>query len=48
MKDNDIIDTYVNDTFQNGDISSGIGLLNSHIIIQANEPSKFNDINMSV
>ena len=30
IKDNDRIDTDMNETLQNGDVSSGIGLLNSH------------------
>ena len=30
MNDNNSIDTDMNDTLQNGDISSGIGLLNGH------------------
>ena len=29
MNDNDIIDTDINETLQNSDLSSGIGLLNS-------------------
>ena len=42
MNDNDIIDKYINATPQNGDISSGIGLLNIHTLPQYNEPSKLN------
>ena len=36
MKDNDRIDTYINDTLKNGDVSSVIGLLNIHNLPQAN------------
>ena len=37
----------MNDTLQNGDVSSGIGLLNSHNISQDNESSKLNKMNTS-
>ena len=48
MKDNDRIDIYMNDTLQNGDTSSEIGLLNIHTLPQTNELSKLNNMNMSV
>ena len=35
-------------TLQNGDVSSVIGLLNSHTLPQYNESSQLNDMNMSV
>ena len=37
MKDNDCIGTDMNETFHNGYMSSGIGLLNSHNTPQDNE-----------
>ena len=37
MKDNDCIGTDMNETFHNGYMSSGIGLLNSHTLPQDNE-----------
>ena len=48
MKDNDRTDTYMKVTLQNGDMSSGIGLLNIHTIPQANKASKLNEMNMGV
>ena len=45
---NDRIDTDMNKTLQNGDVSSVIGLLNSHTLPQYNESSQLNDMNMSV
>ena len=36
MKDNDKIDTGMNETLYNVDMSSVIGLLNSHTLLQAN------------
>ena len=48
MNDNDRIDTYMNDTLQNGDVSSVIGLLKSHTLTQAKKSSKLNDINIIV
>ena len=32
MNDNDTIDKYMNETLQNGDVTSGIGLLNRHTL----------------
>ena len=40
-------DTDMNDNLQNGYMSSGIGLLNSHTLPQDNESSKLNKNNMS-
>ena len=37
MNDNYSIDTDMNDTVYNGDVSSGIGLLNIHTFPQANK-----------
>ena len=48
MKDNDSIDTDMNETLQNGDVSSGIGLIKIHYLPQANELRKTNGMNMSV
>ena len=48
MKENDSIDTDMNETLQNGDVSSGTGLLNGHTIPQDIESIKLNDMNMSV
>ena len=48
INDNDRIDTYIIETLQNGYVSSGIGLLNSHTLHQYNESSNFNDMNMIV
>ena len=48
LKDNDRIDTDTNETLQNGDVISGIGLQKNHTLNQANKSSKPNDINMSV
>ena len=48
MNNNDSNDTYMNETLQNGYVSSGIGLLNSHTLPQDNESSNLNDMNMSV
>ena len=38
----------MNDTLQNIDVSSVIGLLNIHTTPQDNESSKLNEINISV
>ena len=38
----------MNETLQNGDVGSGIGLLNSHTIPQHKKSSKLNKINISV
>ena len=46
MKDNDRIDKDMNETLQNGDVGSIIGLLNSHTLPQDNESSKLNEINI--
>ena len=43
-----MIDTDINETLHEGDVSSGIGLLNSHTLPQANKSSKANEMNMSV
>ena len=48
MKDNDRIFTYMNETLNNEDVSSGIGLLNSHTLPQDNISNKLIDVNMSV
>ena len=48
MNDNNRIDTDMNDNLQNGDISSGSGLLNRHTLLQDNEQSKINEMNTSV
>ena len=48
INDNDRIDSDMNKTLQNGDVSSGIGLLNSHNLPQDKKSSKLNKINMSV
>ena len=48
MKYNDRIDTYMNETLQNEYLISGIGLLNSHTILQSNESNEVNEVNMSV
>ena len=40
MKDNDRIDKYMNETLQNEDVSSVIGLLKSHTTPQDKESSK--------
>ena len=48
MNDNTRNDTDMNDTLQNGDLSSGIGLLNIHTLPQYNESSDLNEMNMSV
>ena len=42
MKDNGSIDRDMNDTLQNGDVISGIGLQNIHTLPQANILSKLN------
>ena len=47
MNDNDRNDTYIIYTLQNGDLISGIGLLNSNTLPQDNESSNLNDINIS-
>ena len=41
MKDNDNINKYMNAILQNGDASTGIGLLNSHTI-----PNLMNQVNL--
>ena len=48
MNDNDRNDTYINDNSHNKDVSSGIGLLNSHTLPQDNESSNLNETNMRV
>ena len=48
MNDNDRIDIEMDDTLYNGDVSSGIGLLNRHTLPQDNKSSKLNEMNMSV
>ena len=47
MNDNDRIDIEMDDTLYNGDVSSGIGLLNRHTLPQDNKSSKLNEMNMS-
>ena len=39
-------DTDMSSTLQNGYLSSGIGLLNSHTLPQDNESSKLNEMNI--
>ena len=48
MNYNGRIDTDINETLQNGDVISGIGLLNSHTLPQYEESNEMNEINMSV
>ena len=48
MNYNDRNDTDVNSNLHHGDISSGIGLLDSHTLSQDNESINLNDMNMSV
>ena len=48
MNYNYMNDTDMNDNLQNGYMSSGIGLLNSHTLPQDNESINLNDMNMSV
>ena len=48
MNDNNSIDKDMNETLQNGYISSGSVLLNRHTLLQDNEQSKINEMNMSV
>ena len=48
MNDNDRNDTYMNETLHNGDMGSGIGLLNSHNIPQYKKSSNLNLMHMSV
>ena len=48
MNYNDSNDTYMNANVQRGDVSSGIGLLNSHTLPQDNESSNLNEMNTSV
>ena len=40
MNENGMIDTDMNETLKNRDVSSGIGLLNIHTLPQNNESSK--------
>ena len=47
MNDNYRIDADINETLHHGDVSSGIGLLNSHNIPQDIESSKLDEMNMS-
>ena len=48
IKDNNRIDVDINETLQNGDVSSGIGFLNRHTPHQSNETIILNEVNMSV
>ena len=48
MNYNDRDDTDMNANLQNGDVSSGISLLNSHTLTQCNKSINLNDMNMSV
>ena len=48
MKDNDRINTDMNETLQNTDASSEMFLLNIHTISQSNKSSKPNETNTSV
>ena len=48
MNDNYRIDTYMNETLQNGYVISEIGLLNSHTPPQTKKSSILNKINTSV
>ena len=45
MNYNDRYDTEMNYNLQNGDVSSGIGLTNSHTLPQCNKLSNLNDMN---
>ena len=48
MKDNNRIDTYINKTLHNGDVSSVIGMLKSNTLNQSNKSSKLNEMTMIV
>ena len=48
MKYNDRIDTDMNETLHNGDVSIVIGLINSQTLPQSSKVSQLNDINISV
>ena len=48
MKDNDSIDTYMNETLHNLDVSSGSYLLNIHTLLQENESGKLNQMYIGV
>ena len=48
MKDNYSIYTTTNENLHNGDVSSGIGLLNRHTLPQAKKSRKPNEINMNI
>ena len=48
IKDNDRINSDTNETLQNGDASTGIGLLKRHTLPKDKKSSKANEINMSV
>ena len=48
MNNNDRIDLDMNETLQNGDVSSGIGLLKSQTTLQYEKFVKLNKMNMSV
>ena len=48
MNYNDSNDTDMNYNLHNGDVISGIGLINSHTIPKYNELSDLNEINMGV
>ena len=48
MNNNDRNCKYMNDTLQNGDVISGVGILNKHTIPQDNESSHLKEMNMKV
>ena len=48
MKDNDRLDTDMNEILQNGDVSSEVGCLYSHTLPQGNKSSKLNEMNIIV
>ena len=48
MNYNDMYDADMNANLYNGDVSSGIGLLNSHTLTQYKKSSNLNKINIGV
>ena len=47
MNYNDIYDMEINANLQNGDVSSGIGLIKIHTLHQCNIPSNLDEMNWS-
>ena len=45
MNYNDIYDMEINANLQNGDVSSGIGLIKIHTLHQCNIPSNLDEMN---